>query len=108
ARAARSIVAPDEDVPSQVDPAHGTVSDCRRLPDHGDLPRWVDPPRFILHRHVRLRPDGDVLPGGARSSSGNARSGTDPEWGGITDPAAGAWFPAQAHQLIALADPAIG
>ena len=30
---------------------------------------------------------------------------TDPEWGGITDPVAGAWFPAQAHQLIELADP---
>ena len=30
---------------------------------------------------------------------------TDPEWGGIVDPAAGAWFPAQAHQLIALASP---
>ena len=30
---------------------------------------------------------------------------TDPEWGGIVDPAAGAWFAAQAHQLIALAAP---
>ncbi|OJV57139.1 MAG: hypothetical protein BGO38_04380 [Cellulomonas sp. 73-145] len=30
---------------------------------------------------------------------------TDPEWGGIVDPAAGAWFAAQAHQLIALANP---
>lgn len=33
-------------------------------------------------------------------------STTDPEWGGITDPAAGAWFPQQALQLARLAQPA--
>jgi endoglucanase len=32
---------------------------------------------------------------------------TDPEWGGITDPAAGKWFAAQAHQLIQLANPPV-
>lgn len=32
-------------------------------------------------------------------------STTDPEWGGIVDPAAGAWFPQQALQLARLADP---
>jgi endoglucanase len=30
---------------------------------------------------------------------------TDPEWGGIVDPAAGAWFPQQALQLAQLANP---
>jgi endoglucanase len=32
-------------------------------------------------------------------------SNTDPEWGGIVDPAAGAWFPQQALQLAQLANP---
>jgi endoglucanase len=36
---------------------------------------------------------------------GIAGSTTDPEWGGITDPAAGAWFPQQALQLARLAVP---
>jgi len=36
-----------------------------------------------------------------------AASGTDGEWGGITDPAAGAWFPQQAAELIELANPSI-
>jgi len=34
-----------------------------------------------------------------------AGSTTDPEWGGIVDPAAGAWFPQQALQLAQLANP---
>ncbi|MEH0108698.1 glycoside hydrolase family 6 protein [Tersicoccus sp. MR15.9] len=38
---------------------------------------------------------------------GIAGSTTDPEWGGITDPAAGAWFPQQALQLAKLAQPAL-
>ena len=32
-------------------------------------------------------------------------STTDPEWDGITDPAAGAWFPEQALQLAQLEVP---
>jgi endoglucanase len=36
---------------------------------------------------------------------GVAGSTADPEWGGITDPAAGAWFPQQALQLAQLAVP---
>ncbi|MCW2507665.1 MAG: Glucanase [Modestobacter sp.] len=36
---------------------------------------------------------------------GVAGSTTDPEWGGITDPAAGAWFRQQALQLAQLAAP---
>jgi len=36
-----------------------------------------------------------------------AGSTTDPEWGGIVDPAAGQWFPQQALQLAQLAKPAL-
>jgi endoglucanase len=36
---------------------------------------------------------------------GVAGSTTDPEWGGITDPAAGQWFPQQALELAQLASP---
>ena len=36
---------------------------------------------------------------------GIAGSTTDPEWGGIVDPAAGEWFPQQALELAQLADP---
>jgi endoglucanase len=36
---------------------------------------------------------------------GVADSTTDPEWGGIVDPAAGGWFPAQALELARLAAP---
>jgi len=36
-----------------------------------------------------------------------AGSTTDPLWGGIVDPAAGAWFPQQALQLAQLANPSL-
>jgi endoglucanase len=36
---------------------------------------------------------------------GVAGSTTDPEWGGIVDPAAGDWFPQEALQLATLANP---
>jgi endoglucanase len=36
---------------------------------------------------------------------GIAGSTTDPEWGGIVDPAAGEWFPQQALELARLAAP---
>jgi endoglucanase len=48
------------------------------------------------------------VPGESDGQCDRSGTGTDPEWGGIVDPAAGAWFPAQAHQLIALSNPAIG
>jgi endoglucanase len=38
---------------------------------------------------------------------GIAGSTTDPEWGGIVDPAAGAWFPQQALQLAQKAVPSL-
>jgi endoglucanase len=38
---------------------------------------------------------------------GVAGATTDPEWGGIVDPAAGVWFPQQALELATLADPTL-
>lgn len=68
---------------------------------------------------VGLRPTADTgipladaelwikVPGESDGSCnrGVAGSTTDPEWGGIVDPAAGAWFSQQALQLATLADP---
>lgn len=39
---------------------------------------------------------------------GIAGATTDPAWGGITDPAAGAWFGLQALELARLAEPRLG
>jgi len=38
---------------------------------------------------------------------GIAGGATDPEWGGIVDPVAGAWFPEQALELARLASPSL-
>ena len=47
------------------------------------------------------------LPGESDGSCNRGIAGatTDPEWGGIVDPAAGDWFPEQALQLATLANP---
>src|SRR5450759_3262700 len=47
------------------------------------------------------------VPGESDGSCNRSVSGstTDPEWGGIVDPAAGAWFSQQALQLAQLANP---
>ena len=80
-----------------------------------DAQDWCNPPG----RGVGLRPTlntgmplVDALlwvktPGQSdgQCNRGIAGSTTDPEWGGITDPAAGAWFPQQALQLAQLANP---
>jgi len=49
------------------------------------------------------------VPGESDGSCNRGVSGstTDPEWGGIVDPAAGQWFPQQALQLAQLANPAL-
>jgi endoglucanase len=49
------------------------------------------------------------VPGESDGSCNRSVSGstTDPEWGGIVDPAAGAWFPQQALQLAHLANPSL-
>jgi endoglucanase len=80
-----------------------------------DAQVWCNPP----HRGVGPRPTtttGIALedaalwiktPGESDGSCnrGIAGSSSDPEWGGIVDPAAGAWFPQQALELASLASP---
>jgi endoglucanase len=81
-------------------------------PDKQD---WCNPPG----RGLGPRPTADTgtaladaflwvkVPGESDGSCNRGISGstTDPEWGGIVDPAAGVWFPAQALQLAQLARP---
>jgi endoglucanase len=76
---------------------------------------WCNPPG----RGLGLRPTADTgvplldgylwikTPGQSdgQCNRGIAGSTTDPEWGGIEDPAAGEWFDAQALQLARLAAP---
>jgi endoglucanase len=81
-------------------------------PDKQD---WCNPPG----RGLGLRPTADTgealvdafvwikTPGQSdgQCNRGIAGRTTDPEWGAMTDPAAGAWFPQQALQLAQLAVP---
>jgi endoglucanase len=82
-----------------------------------DAQNWCNPPG----RGVGARPtaatgvpllDAELwvkIPGESDGSCNRGISGstTDPEWGGIVDPAAGDWFPQQALQLATLASPAL-
>lgn len=75
---------------------------------------WCNPPR----RGAGLRPTASTgsalldaylwvkVPGESDGSCNRGLpEGTDPEWGGIVDPAAGLWFPEQALELATLANP---
>ena len=80
-----------------------------------DAQVWCDPPG----RGVGMRPTANTavpladaylwikIPGESDGSCNRGVSGstTDPEWGGIVDPAAGIWFPQQALELAKLASP---
>jgi endoglucanase len=80
-----------------------------------DAQVWCNPPG----RGVGFRPSAATgvalldaflwgkVPGESDGSCnrGIAGSTTDPEWGGIVDPAAGEWFPEQALELSKLANP---
>ena len=82
-----------------------------------DPQTWCNPPG----RGLGLRPTANTgqplidaylwikTPGQSdgQCNRGVAGRTTDPEWGGITDPAAGAWFPQQALQLATLANPTL-
>jgi endoglucanase len=83
----------------------------------GDPQTWCNPPGRGLGARPQADPDAAFplvdafvwvkTPGQSdgQCNRGVAGSTTDPEWGGITDPAAGAWFPQQALQLAMLASP---
>ncbi|WP_426566551.1 glycoside hydrolase family 6 protein [Angustibacter sp. McL0619] len=77
-----------------------------------DAQDWCNPPGRGLGERPTAN-TGDLLmdaklwiktPGQSdgQCNRGVAGATTDPEWGGITDPAAGAWFPQQALQLAQL------
>jgi endoglucanase len=83
-----------------------------------DAQDWCNPPGRGLGERPGSHPAtlaGDLLdaflwvktPGQSdgQCNRGIAGSATDPEWGGIEDPAAGEWFPQQALQLAQLASP---
>lgn len=87
-------------------------------PNDGAALDWCNPPG----RGLGLRPTANTgvplvdaylwvkTPGqsdGTCNRNGTAVGSPDPEWGGIVDPAAGAWFPQQALQLAQLASPAL-
>lgn len=82
-----------------------------------DPQTWCNPPGRGLGPRPQGSPDPEnplldayqwiKTPGQSdgQCNRGIAGSTTDPEWNGITDPVAGAWFPRQALQLAELADP---
>jgi endoglucanase len=82
-----------------------------------DAQVWCNPPERGLGERPKAHPTKDYpqldaylwikTPGQSdgQCNRGVTGSTTDPEWGGITDPAAGAWFPKQALQLARLAEP---
>jgi len=100
-----------------VDTSRNGVGSWSPAPEaaYPDAQTWCNPP----HRGLGARPTANTgnalasaylwvkLPGASDGSCnrGIAGSSTDPEWGGITDPAAGAWFPEQALELARLASP---
>jgi endoglucanase len=82
-----------------------------KYPDPQD---WCNPPGRGLGPRPRVHPAPLVdaylwikTPGQSdgQCNRGIAGSTTDPEWGGIVDPAAGEWFPQQALELARLGAP---
>jgi endoglucanase len=81
-----------------------------------DAQDWCNPPGRGVGDRPKVKPvaGNDLVdaylwiktPGQSDGQCSRGTGGTtDPEWGGITDPAAGAWFPQQARQLATLAVP---
>ncbi|MBT2503880.1 glycoside hydrolase family 6 protein [Curtobacterium sp. ISL-83] len=86
----------------------------------GDAQTWCNPPGAGLGARPQAEPQPTAFPmldaylwiktpgqSDGQCNRSVAGSTTDPEWGGITDPAAGAWFPQQALQLAQNAVPAL-
>lgn len=85
--------------------------------DYPDPQVWCNPPKRGLGERPKAHPDKAYpqldaylwikTPGQSdgQCNRGVTGSTTDPEWGGRTDPAAGAWFDKQALQLARLASP---
>jgi endoglucanase len=84
----------------------------------GDPQTWCNPPGRGLGARPEASPQPAAFPlldaylwiktpgqSDGQCNRGVAGSTVDPEWGGITDPAAGAWFGEQALELARLAVP---
>jgi endoglucanase len=84
----------------------------------GDPQTWCNPPGARLGQRPTARPQPTAFPlldaalwiktpgqSDGRCTRSVPGATTDPEWGGIADPAAGAWFPQQALQLAQPAPP---
>ena len=85
--------------------------------NYPDPQTWCNPPGRGLGARPQAQPSAAFplldaylwikTPGESdgQCNRGITGSTTDPEWGGITDPEAGSWFPQQALQLAQLANP---
>lgn len=85
----------------------------------GDAQTWCNPPGRGLGARPQSHPDSATplldadlwikTPGQSDGQCNRSVAGatTDPEWGNIIDPAAGAWFPRQSLQLARLAVPSL-
>lgn len=85
-----------------------------------DPQTWCNPPGAGLGARPQAAPEQAAYPlldaflwvktpgqSDGQCNRGISGSTTDPEWGGIVDPAAGAWFPQQALQLAQNAVPSL-
>jgi endoglucanase len=84
-------------------PDAGTAQDWCNPPGRGAGPRpTTQTGNALVDAYLWVKVPGESDGSCNRSVAGST---TDPEWGGIVDPAAGAWFPQQALQLARLASP---
>ena len=81
----------------------GAAQDWCNPPDRGlGIPPTTNTGNVLVDAYLWVKVPGESDGSCNRSVAGST---TDPEWGGIVDPAAGAWFPQQALQLAQLANP---
>src|SRR3954447_215112 len=100
-----------------IDTSRNGLGPWKPTASYPDAQDWCNPPG----RGLGIPPTTDTanplvdayvwakVPGESDGSCNRGIAGatTDSEWGGIVDPAAGAWFPQQALQLARLASPAL-
>jgi endoglucanase len=98
-----------------VGPWDPSTSTYTGYPAGADRQDWCNPPGRGLGQRPTLK-TGDPLvagflwikvPGESDGSCTHGAAGPEDPERGIVDPPAGAWFPAQAHELLALAVPAV-
>lgn len=83
--------------------AYPDVQDWCNPPARGVGPRpTANTGNALADAYLWIKPPGESDGSCSRGITGST---TDPEWGGLVDPAAGAWFPQQVLQLSQLANP---